>query len=449
MKVAELFVNLGIQGSEKTIGALKSTMGGLSQTASMGLEAKAALVGVFYAMERLMTASGRQGTALTNTNALLGMSTKELQQYAWAAQQVGISNEEMSGTFNALQGKMTDVLLGKGAPEGMARVSMLVGGLDAKDIARFSKEPQELLKVLQQYALVEKDLGLRNKVLKGFGLSDNVIAGLARNAFRPEVMAKAPTYSGSEVKALDQVRAMWANLGTKIEMGVGKLNAKFGPELVKDLGAITDKVLALANVFGKLAEKVNLMEGLGKVFEGWGYIFEGIGLAVDKLSEFSVKPRFGEENKDPLAGVKLNPLVSDTKDRMIEALKRQVNAIPRDTMGRPVDQEKYRDLASSIARLQRTPAEQFPDARRRTKAEEPPIKVEPVVPSAAAVPERAAAPVIPINRGAGDGGTKQDISVTQTLNFQDGGTDPKATGDSVKKAVNDAFRQIGAQSQGN
>jgi hypothetical protein len=59
---------------------------------------------------------------------------------------------------------------------------------------------------------------------------------------------------------------------------------------------------------------------------------------------------------------------------------------------------------------------------------------------------RAALPPVP---AAAPGSTQnQNVNVNQTLNFQHDGADPKRTADSVKKAVRESYRQIGAQGQG-
>src|SRR5581483_1123829 len=100
-KVGDLFVELGIRGSEKTISAftnVKQEMGGL---ASMSLEVKAAIVGALYALEQLVAHSNALGTNLATTSTVLGVSAKTLQQYGYAALQVGSNLEEVEGSFKS------------------------------------------------------------------------------------------------------------------------------------------------------------------------------------------------------------------------------------------------------------------------------------------------------------------------------------------------------------
>lgn len=295
MNIAELFINLGVKGTDKTLGGIQSVQKGLKDTASTSLEAKAALVGAMYALERLFSASGKVGTDLTNFNATVGTSAKTLQQYQYAARQVGVSNEEVTGTFRSLQKSMTDTLLNGQAPKGMARLAQVLGDVKKEDIEEWSRKPELLFQKLQEYANKERSLPLRNEVLRSFGLGDNMIAGMARNGFRPDVMQRAPTYSDKEVASLDRANVAWSNLGNKIEMAFGHLNAAHGGQLVNDISKITDKVILLSEAFLKLAEKAELFKWLGKTFEGWQLIFEGLTKAVDFLNATKVP---GSDEKD-------------------------------------------------------------------------------------------------------------------------------------------------------
>jgi hypothetical protein len=249
VNVGELFLSLGVKGSEKTIGALSETKKGMGELGSMSLEAKAAILGVVYAFERMMAQSSKVGTDLENFNALTGISAQTLQRYQYAARQVGVSNEEMTSSFKGVQNTMTAMRLGKGAPEGLALLSGKVGF----DANRAKTDTAYVMKKLQEYANAEHEVGMRNFVLKSFGLSENVMTAMARNAFKPEVMAKAPTYDEKELKQLDRANAAWANLSNKVQMAIGHFNAMHGGQLVKDISLITDKVIKLADVFLKLA----------------------------------------------------------------------------------------------------------------------------------------------------------------------------------------------------
>lgn len=376
MDIGNLFLNLGIRGSEKTVDAIADANKGMKGLASTSLEAKVALVGAMFALERLFSNSGKAGTDLTNFNAVTGTSVKTLQQYQYAARQVGVSNQEVEGTFKTLQSAMTKTMMGQGSPAGLARVSMLTGGISQADIEKYSKSPELLIQKLQQYAQKEKNIGLRNETLKSFGLSESMIAGVSRNAFRPDVLQKAPTYSDAEVGKLDKANIAWANLGNKIEMAVGHFNAMHGGQLVKDISGIVDQVVKLTNAFVKLSEKLHLFEGIGKVFDGWTKIFQGVTTGVDTLTQAVSEPKKGKELlQNSLEGGKnvILGMIGDLSDKFSPA----------------------------------------PNVSHQTSTAK-----------------------------------TQNNNVNITNHFQHAGADHKKTGDSVKHAVQQAFRQLPAQTQG-
>lgn len=278
MKVADLFVSLGVKGADTSKKALTGVKDGLGQVKSMGLETKAMIAAVVYGLERMMSQSAQMGTQLTNTAALTGFSTDALQQWHYAAQQVGVSASEMDGSLKAVQNSMANMLIGKGAPEGLAMVANKVG-FDQKRARDTLYVMGQLQKFAQQ---VPQDIG--NQMLKSFGLSEGVIAGMRRNAFRPEVMNNAPKYSGGEVTQLARVAAAWSNLGQKIEMAFGKMTAKDGMQIVNQISKMATEVIKLVGALEKLAQAVHFLEGMGKAFSGWAMLINGATNGVGAIT---------------------------------------------------------------------------------------------------------------------------------------------------------------------
>jgi hypothetical protein len=292
MKVGELFVNLGITGADKTISLIGQTTKGMSGLASMSLEAKAAILAAIYGLERMMSSSADMGSHLTNLSTLLGISSKTLQQYDYAAQQVGISNGEMEGSFKSLQTAMANIDLNKGAPEWAA----IVGGRVGIDFNR-KNDLDYMMRKLQQFAQL-KDIpeAWKRQMLSSFGLSEGVIAAMERNAFRPDVFAKAPLYSDSQIKQLDHVRAQWANLWQSIEMQFGKFTARHGNSLIKDIKTITD-------AFFRMAESLQHVSEQYKLFEKLAWAVKQLAGAMDDLTAYSQgKKDFWGNEIDPKTG---------------------------------------------------------------------------------------------------------------------------------------------------
>jgi hypothetical protein len=291
MNVGELFVNLGIKGSEKTLGALSETAKKMGELGSTALTTKVAIVGAMYALEHFMKQSAEMGMGLSNFNALTGLSTKQLQQWQYAARQAGIGNEEFTGSLKAVQSSMANMLLGKGAPEGFAIVANKVG-LDPKKL-------RDTFYVMEQLQKFSKSVppDIANTVMKSFGLSEGTIAAMRKQVFTPDMFKKAPVISEGDINQLSKVEVAWRNINQKIEMAMGHFTAKHGLQLTKDIGELIPKVLKLADSFMNLADKLKIFTVIGKIFEGWGLLFSEIGGVVEKIGGIAGNLLSGNEKK--------------------------------------------------------------------------------------------------------------------------------------------------------
>lgn len=397
--IGEFFVNLGVKGSEKTLGALTSVKTGISDLSNISLEAKAAILATVYALERLMSSSAKTGTNIQNFNSLTGISGKTLQQYQYAAAQVGISNEEMAGSFKSIQNVMTAMRFGKGAPEGMA---MLMGKLGGNfDPNRAKTDTEYVMRKLQEYANLEKDISKRNLVMKSFGLGEGVVAGMARNAFKPEILSKAPVFSDKEVSQLDKVNAAFANLGIKVQMAMGHFTAMHGGKLVKELSMIVDKVIQLTNAFIKMAETIKLFEGIGKVFEGWAKIFEAVTAGVTAVTGAIQSP----EKRKEVTG--------------------EVTGFFKEMPG------VFKAMAEDL----------FTPGKTENAPLAAPVAQKIIAQSTAPNLSNDVAPIMSSLNNNQKSST-QNNNVNQTFNFQADGSDHKQVGDAAQKAITKAFFQI-------
>lgn len=414
MKIAELFVGLGVKGAEQTGKALVGVKTGLSEVKSTSLETKAAILAVVYGLEQLMSQSAQMGTGLLNFSSLTGLSAQELQKWQYAARQAGVSGDELTSSLKAVQNITTNALLGKGAPEGWAMVANKVGL--AKDKMR---DTFYVMQKLQQFAQsVPQDVG--NNMLKSFGISENTIAAMRRNAFTPDVMAKAPTYSDREIGQLNKVDVAWSNLGNKIQMAFGHLTSKHGMELVGDITKMTAQVIKLADALLILSERV-------KVFK---YISEFVGGTADALKEITGfvegKRNFFGEEKDEKGVTKKKHAEGGFFNRLFTEQHFE------DFITDGLKDAKAQEQHGVAAQLQR----KIGDIK--------PIWQNVTAPKANLDHRQAVTPrLTPVSQGA-----TQNIEVTQTLNFQHEGKDAKKLGDSTSKAVKETYRQMQAQAQG-
>lgn len=283
MNIADLFVSLGIKGADKTLSTMKDVKVSIADIGSTSLATKAALVGMMYGLERLMSNSMTTGNNLMQFATATGLSAESLQRWQYAARQAGVQGEELTSSVEAVQKSIVNMMLGKGNPEGMRMVANSVGIDPAK-----ARDTFYMLGKLQEFAKkAPADVG--NTILSSFGLTQGIINAMRRDMFRPEVMNKAPIYSNSGAKALQAIDVQWANLGQKIEMAIGKLNIKHGGKLVSDISMIVEKVTVLADRLVTLADRLKIFELIGESFKGWAMILDqingGIGSAPDAVKK--------------------------------------------------------------------------------------------------------------------------------------------------------------------
>lgn len=280
MRIADLFVNIGVKGADKTASALGNVKTSMGDVASTSLAAKAAIAGVLYGLERLMSESGHVGTGLTQFANLTGLSADRLQRWQYLALQSGESAEEMTSSIEGVQKAMTKMLLGQGAPAGINALKNLVG-FDASK----ARDTFYVLDKLREYARKTKDTpDVANEILGSFGISPTTIQALRSSSVKLDEVDPSRMYSKGQIARLNKVNIAWANLGDKITHQMGRLNSKFGPSLVKDISGLADQVLKLVDAFGSLAEKLELVSGFGKIFEGWSEIFKLAGEGVNKIN---------------------------------------------------------------------------------------------------------------------------------------------------------------------
>lgn len=263
MTIADLFVNIGVKGDGSLNKSLKGVKSGMADTKSMALEMKVAILAAIVAFERMMSASGKAGQGLLNFEAATGLSMKTLQQYQYAGQQVGLTNDDVASSIKGVQAAMVQVAQGGSAPVGLSMVKDKVG-LDFDKALDPSTGPLYVMQQLQKFSQqVRPDIA--KGLVGSFGVSEGVFAGMRQNAFNPEVMNKAPAYSEGQAKQLGKSNAAWANLGQKVEMAFGKFNAKHGLKMVEDISKIADQVFRLIDGLTQLADKLGVFEKLGKI----------------------------------------------------------------------------------------------------------------------------------------------------------------------------------------
>lgn len=278
MKIAELFVDLGVKGNGEAQKALQGMRGTLGEISTSGLAAKAGILGVVYGLQQLMSHGMEAGATLMSYSNATGMSIDALQRWQYAARHANVGAEELEANFTGLQSTMMRMSMGQGVPAGMGVISNAVG-IDQSRV----RDTMYMMKKLVEYAQKEGNVDFANEQLKSFGWSLNMISAARQGVFSPNLLGQAPTLGGSEVANLQRSKNAWGDLFASFQMGVDHLNAKHGLTLVHDLQSVSKELVKMLGLFVKMIEHTKALKLIGTIFEGWGLIFEGINNGATKV----------------------------------------------------------------------------------------------------------------------------------------------------------------------
>lgn len=220
LSAGEFFVNLGLKGADGTIGLLNKTTGGFSELKSMSVETKAAILGVLYALEKIVSTSGQLGTSLQNFKAVSDINPDVLQRWEYAAIKAGVPTQTLLNSFLKLQSVAFDVRAGKGLPEWLTPIitSLAQHGQDIGTdwASRWQKDPTLAFKAIQQFAqLSDIDRSTRALALERAGFDPNLVTALMRESFTQANLNKVPQSAilkRDEIERLDTMRQKWDSL---------------------------------------------------------------------------------------------------------------------------------------------------------------------------------------------------------------------------------------------
>lgn len=265
----------------------------MSKLWNSSVEAKVAIVGVFYELEQLFAASNKTGTQLKEFSTLTGLSARELQTWQYAAQQAVGHSVDLASTFKGMQDSIKGMLGAQGGAPTMlsAMINALNKGgvkVDITEAKKWLEDPFLMAQRMQQFAQL-KNVGKvwKTYILEGMHAGPDFIEALLLGGMTPgRLKAARPfTYSDAEVNQLTKASTAWANMESHIELAVGHFNALHGVKLAGDIEKIVDAVMRLTTALTVLADKVKVFTLLGQAAD----TVAGMINAITDLSEGNFK----------------------------------------------------------------------------------------------------------------------------------------------------------------
>jgi hypothetical protein len=147
-----------------------------------------------------------------------------------------------------------------------------------------ARDMDYMIDKLQKFAQSGPADLVKDKVMS-FGVSEGMFTAMRRGVFTQKNYDAAPKFSNGEAKGLDAMNASMKNIWSKMEVGLGKVFAKDGPKLMKEIEGIIPPIMKLIGALMELAEKTKIFEWIGKSFEGWAMILNGVTDSVKDITE--------------------------------------------------------------------------------------------------------------------------------------------------------------------
>jgi hypothetical protein len=267
MKAGELFVEIGLTGTDKVNNAIKDLDKGLKEIVDSGLAAKVAIAGVVFGIERIINFAATRGMDLKSFNILSGFSTQTVQQLALAGREIGVSAESVQGGILSLKSALSGILVGQ-IPAGL-QYALKGVAFDSYTLATNTEYAlRKLFEARNTLTKYERYQFLRPLV------GDELFKILETKKWE-DIQKLVPRLSTQEISELAKYKGQWAGLFEDFELFAGKEFLPIGRETLNALQTVFDGVHSIYDVVKQLTQSIPLLkEGL-------------IGLAAALLVEFA------------------------------------------------------------------------------------------------------------------------------------------------------------------
>lgn len=315
MKVAELFVNIGVTGGAVAGRMLGNVSKGMGEIVSASIEAKAAIVGVLVGLERLTGWASQAGMDFTKFKESTGESAQELQKWQYALGRFDVDAKETEQTIRGVQSAMTDMAMGKGAPEGIGLLKDTVG----LDETRLSDTFYMMGKIQEFVKKVPPNIA--QNLMNSLHITPNMLQGMKMMNLEVDKLGDADIISDDEIKRLTEMNIAWKDFWFSVKTFGMKLWASKGvsalvTDMVRGATAIVNIGKSIVGFIGDSEGLVLLIAAIGAALALWmgpitalGAVISGVIYLIGQVKNFM-------DNKDLFGGLIKGETVAATKAKL-------------------------------------------------------------------------------------------------------------------------------------
>lgn len=259
MKIAELFVALGLEGTDKVVKGLKSVNDSFKEATSSSFTMKALMAGAVVGMERMVKAASSTGMELYQFAKATGLSSVELQKWQYMMGQYG-AGEETQAALETIQELLASIKMGGNVPAAWGLLNLPTAG----------KNAIQILEMLEKKSKAFTDPSVGVSLFKQLGLSSKAFQALRSINMEKDRMDKRLIISDKERDNLMQINREWYNFWANLQ--------RIGTKLTGDYGSVF--IGSLKNVVKVLPEAVGWVKKLMEQFDALKVVIPVIGAAI-------------------------------------------------------------------------------------------------------------------------------------------------------------------------
>lgn len=266
MKVADLYVNLGLTGQNEMTKGLDKVGSSLKELFSLSIGTKLTLAGIITGFVGAAFSAGKTGAAMMHFRGAFDLSSQELQRWQYAARQFGVGAEGVQSSIEGIQNAIANAKLGGEFSEVFGKLGIDISG--KKDAFDILKQIQARIKAGNTDAMRIWSSGL---------ISTELFQFLKRGPDMSKFKApKGMLLSDAQLRQQERISVAFDNFGGNLKRTMEAFIAKNEPLITKLIDRIEKLLEGLLKYFDKIEQKSGLIPRLVRG--------EGVSEAVAKSS---------------------------------------------------------------------------------------------------------------------------------------------------------------------